>query len=143
MQKYFILFLSLVILFGCSTTPTDDQILTENSIDDLKSAFEDSKMPFYIPPATKVDSIEVNDSTMSINIITNKRFSYRPFRENDINEISNDVRTFLGPKYYNYDINIFSMGYPLEELIPNYFRPSVNKYDFSRIPDSKVERPKP
>ena len=144
-MRFFIIIIILfsLILVGCSSTPTDKQVPAENSIDDLISAFENSEMPFFIPPATKVDTIEVNDSVMSIIIRTNKRFSYRPFRENDINEIYNDIRTFLGPKYYNYDVQIFSMGYPLEELIPNYYRSSVNQYDFSRIPDSKVYRPRP
>lgn len=131
------------MLVGCSTTLTDKQVPTENTIDELKSAFENSEMSFNIPPATKIDTIEVSDSPMLITIKANKRFSYRPFRENDIDEIYNDVRTFLGPKYYNHDVKIFSMGYSLEELIPNYYRSSVNKYDFSRIPDSKVNRPKP
>ena len=142
MQKHLVLILSFLILYGCSSTSTNNEIPEQNSIEDLKSAFENYDMPFYIPPSTKVDSIDVNDSTMSITIFTNKRFSYRPFRENDINDIYNDVRTFLGPKYYNYDVKIYTMGYSLEDMIPNYYRSSVNEYDFSRIPDSKAKRPK-
>ncbi|MEN8193043.1 MAG: xanthan lyase [Bacteroidota bacterium] len=132
----------LLMLYSCSSTPADSPLPKSNSIDDLMSAFENNELSFYVPPATKIDSIDINDSAQSLIINTNKRFSYRPFRENDVNEIYHNIRTYLGPKYYNYDIKINSMGYSLDELIPNYYRTSVEKLDFSRIPDSKIIRPR-
>ena len=144
MRTYLVLLIFLSLIFiGCSSSSTTSKIPDQNSIDDFQSTFENYEMPFYIPHASRIDSIEVNDSLMSIIINTNKRFSYRPFREHEIHEIYNDIRTFLGPKYFNYNVKIFSMGYSLEELIPNYYRPSVSNYDFSRVPDSKLKRAKP
>lgn len=130
-------------MFGCSTTSTKKDIPEENSIDKLKSTFENYEFSFYTPPGSKIDSTFVDNSIDKIVFFTNKRFALRPFREDEISEIYNELLTYLGPKYYNHEMEIVSLGKTLHELIPNFYRSSVSDYDFSRIPDSKIERPKP
>lgn len=135
--------LMLLLIFGCSTTSTKKDIPEKNSIEDLKSAFEDNEFSFYTPPGSKIDSTIIDSSIDKLIFYTNKRFALRPFRENDISEIYSEIRTFLGPEYYNHQIEILSLGKKLNELVPNFYRSSVTDYDFSRIPDSKLKRPKP
>ena len=142
-KNFFPVMISILFLVSCQSVPTTDEIPLDDKIAMLENSFEKQKMPFTIPAGSKIESIYIDDTTKTIEIITNKRFSYRPFRENSVKDIYNDVRNFFGPKYYNYDVKIYTMNYSIDELIPNFYRSTVYDYDFKRLPDSKIKRPKP
>jgi len=139
---YYFLFAILPIFFtGCSSSTINNEIPEENKIDLLKEKFENREFSFLIPGGTRIDSVTVDEQNQSITIMANEKFSYRKFRDNEIVEIYDEIRTFLGPKYYNYNVEIFTLGFPIEELVPNFYRTDKAQIDSSRIP--KREKIKP
>lgn len=138
MKNFYKFFILLVLGFfttfcSQSTTIIDSKIPEENKLELLSQKFAKGEFSFPIPRGSKIDTIVVNKELQKMTIETNSRFSFRPFRENEISEIKNEVRSFLGPKYYNYDIDIFSLGQPIEKLIPNFYLEDKSKIDSQRI----------
>ncbi|MDA3861806.1 MAG: N-acetylmuramoyl-L-alanine amidase [Melioribacteraceae bacterium] len=130
--------LLMLLLFACSSATIDDKSLPkENRIEELKSHFAKKEFQFEIPSGSKMDSVIIDDVSQLIRIETNDRFSFRPFRVNDIENIKSEIRTFFGPKYFNYDIDVYSLGMPIEKLIPNYYMENKNNIDSSRIAQRK------
>ena len=127
-----------LFVFSCSSSSDSIKSVPEtNKIKELKNQFAKKEFQFLIPSGSKIDSIEINEGNRTIKIETNNRFSFRPFREYSVEEIKNEIGAFLGPKYYDYDIDIFSLGIPLEKLIPNYYIENEKNTDPSRIPKAK------
>ncbi len=133
--KFFIISLLLTQLYSCSSSTETIKTLPEkNIVEELKDAFIKKEFHFLIPSGSKIDSITINTKEETIKIKTNNRFSFRPFRELDIDNIKNEIRTFLGAEYFNYNIEIYSLGMPIEKLIPNYYLENRSNIDSSRIP---------
>jgi hypothetical protein len=44
------------------------------------------------------------------------------------------TKSYLGRHYRKYSINMFSRIWPVEELIPNYYRKGLISYDLERMP---------
>ncbi|MCF6269516.1 MAG: fibronectin type III domain-containing protein [Melioribacteraceae bacterium] len=133
--RFFIFSLLLMLFFSCSSSTETIKTLPEKDLfEELKSSFAKKEFQFLIPSGSKIDSIDINSSEQIIRIETNNRFSFRPFREIDIYDITNEIRTFLGAEYFNFEIEIYSLGMPIEKLIPNYYLENKNNIDSSRIP---------
>ncbi len=96
--------------------------------------------PVKIFPGTRIDSIRLDEKNKRIGVFLNKRFSFVPFREETVRQIYQTLKKELGRKYRKYDLTVYSLEVPIEELVPNYFRPDVERYDESRLP-KKYERP--
>jgi len=139
MKRLFIIPLLLLLTY-CSSS---EMLTTQNGIpqkkifESLREEFDNGKLPFLIPTGSKVDTIEVNDSLKSIKIMTNSRFSFRAFRDNDITDINNSIRNYLGAEYYDYYVQLYSLGVPIEKLIPNYYLWDKSKIDSNRITKRK------
>lgn len=131
-----------LVLPACSsivTTEETTELPLEQLIENFKTNFSNAKFSFKIPGGSQIDSVIIDESSKQINIRANNRFSFRPFRETDVNEIYTEVKTFFGSQFAGYNISIFSLGVPLDELIPNIYRTST-KTDDSRLP-LRRERP--
>ena len=143
MKKIFfntlLLFFSVYYFFGC----TSKEIIREKKpleikIDSLRKVIKTKNLPFVIPSSTKLDTIIIDDPNKAVIIKLSKEFSYYPFREKNVRNIYSLFKSYLGDKYISYDFHIRTMGYDIEELIPNYYRTDSTKYDYSRIPRKKA-----
>jgi len=93
-----------------------------------------TRTPFSLNPAVRIDSVIVNKSEKSVRIYFNKYFSYVPFREENVAFTHRLLKKFLGRSFRKYDVTIFTLNQPIEQLIPNFFRADSSRYDFSRMP---------
>lgn len=128
----------MFLIFSCSTsTDLIKKVPKLNKVEELKIQFAEKYFQFLIPTGSKIDSIDISEDKETIEIFTNSRFSFRPFRENEIYDIKSEIRSFLGPKYFNSEIEIYSLDMPIERLIPNYYIENKNDIDSSRIPKAR------
>jgi len=111
--------------------------LTMEAIKRASQCIEENMSPNYkgpIPINSKIDSVIVDITQHQVNIFLSKHFSYQPFRPQSINPIYFLFKKYLGRKFRNYNLSLFSLKEPIEQLIPNFFQPGINRYDFNRMP---------
>jgi len=132
-------------LSGCATKEIiKEEIVLKEKIEQFKIDLEKRNLTFKVPQASKVDTVLIDTSKKLITLKFNKAFSFIPFRNENVKEIYSSIKYYFGPAvagFNEYDFSIETLGYKIEELIPNYFRDSLS-YDYSRIPKQK-ERPLP
>jgi hypothetical protein len=140
-----LIILQVLLIFGCgsSVKVIDQGLSIEESREFIINSFEKDKFSFEIPGGTKVKEIIIDSSNRSIEIILNKNFSYRPFRKESVNKIYGEVKKLLPVDYADYDLKVFSLSMPIEELIPNIFRNDSTDYDFDRMPFGEFLRDNP
>ncbi len=139
MKRLLILPLTILLTYCSSTelTQTQKEIPEVNRIEELKTQFAKREFSFVIPTGSRIDSIDINEADQILKIETSKHFAFRPFRESDIGNIKSEIRTFLNPEYFNYTMEVYSLGMPIEELVPNYYIENKRDIDSSRIPSIK------
>jgi len=102
-----------------------------------------SNLPqFKFSQNAKVESVKIDSIKKTITIYFDKELSYIPFREDNVKAFYSEVQNYYEPNYKDYSFSIRTLGYPIENLIPNYYRTSSADYDFSRMPSNK-KRPLP
>ena len=143
MKKIFfyplIIFLSFYYFFGCASKEIiQEKKQVEIKIDSLRKDLKNRSLPFIIPSSTKLDTILIDDVNKSVTIKLSKEFSYYPLREKNVKSIYSLFKSYLGDKYKNYDFHIKTIGYDIEDLVPNFYRSDSTKYDYSRIPKKKT-----
>lgn len=89
-----------------------------------------------IPINSKIDSVQVDRESNKLNIFLSKHFSYQPFRPQNIDPIYDLFEKYMGRKFRKFDLTLFSLNEPIENLIPNYYRINTNDYDWKRMPTS-------
>ncbi len=99
--------------------------------------------PFRMSRAVRIDSVVVNKPAKTLRVYLNKPFSYVPFREESVRETYALLHKFLGRSFRKYNVTIFSLNEPIEQLIPNFFRPDSTQFDFARLPRLPQKRPAP
>ena len=102
-----------------------------------------TRIPFKISPAVRIDSVLVNKTEKTLTVYLNKPFSYVPFREENVRQTYTLLKKFLGHSFRKYKLIIFTLNEPIEQLIPNFFRSDSSRYDFSRLPKLPEKRPDP
>ncbi len=129
------LFLALaLILSGCETLkfikekPSVQQIVTE-----FRTAFENNEFKFAKFPEVSIDSMKIDSVTQSIKIFFNDALSYNPIREKYVSDTYAEIKNYFKAKNYVGNLKIYTLNYPLEELIPNFYRSDTSKYDVKRI----------
>lgn len=100
-------------------------------------------VPLKLNPKTRIDSLLIDDKNLKVQVDLNKYFAFTPLRENNVNQIYKTIREIIGKKYRKYHLLIRSKEYPIQELIPNYFRSRKEDFDLSRMPLPNVKRPLP
>lgn len=88
-----------------------------------------------------IDTILVDEADKQIDIHFSRIFSYMPFREARISYINNQIKDRLGFWFRKYKLNIYTMGQPIENLIPNFYRSDIQEYDSARFSKKKKETP--
>lgn len=118
---------------------TEALLQANRCIDENMSA--DSAGP--IPIHTKVDSISLYLSKLQLNIYLSKYFSYQPFREEGVESIYALFREYLGKKFDDFNLILFTLDHPIENLIPNFYRADTSRYDDLRMPKAGIQNPPP
>lgn len=98
---------------------------TEN-IDSFKEANKISR-------AAKILSVNSDEQKKEIKIFFSRELSFLPFRQENVEKIYSDVKQIFGNEFSDYNFIVYSTRYPIEELIPNYYR-SEEKIDKNRLP---------
>ncbi|MCU0644996.1 MAG: fibronectin type III domain-containing protein [bacterium] len=91
-----------------------------------------------IPVNSKIDSATLDLNRSQLNIYLSKHFSYQPFRPDNIEPIYSLFKKYLGRKFKKFDLTLYSLNQPIENLIPNFFRADNSKFDYSRMPSEKI-----
>jgi hypothetical protein len=99
--------------------------------------------PLKLNPQTRIDTLVIEDKNLNILVDFNKYFSFTPLREDNVNQVYKTIRERIGKKYRRYEVQIRSREYPIQDLIPNYFRSRKEDQDISRKPLPDGQRPLP
>ena len=69
-----------------------------------------------------VDSLKVEKENRTMRIWFSPGLSYYPFREESCRLFRESIVSSLGRKFRKYDIELITNTYPIEQLVPNYYR---------------------
>ncbi len=132
--------ISIIFLSSCSIFKVVKQKPTlKQTIIQFKEGIESNKFGFAKYPYVKIDSIEVDSINKIIRINFNKKLSYTPLRENNVKTIYSAVNSFFNDYSNEYKISIKTLGFPIEKLIPNFFRKNRYEFDTSRLPKTTLK----
>jgi hypothetical protein len=126
-----------LVLDGCvSTRPAGEEYRRA-----LDEAILNKELPFPAPQGTRVDSVRIDDSTRTVDVTLSKEFAYGPFRPATVERIYEGVKEIFGDSYRGYTFRVRTLRTPVEELIPNFYRRDSTRFDKSRIPLMREDRP--
>ncbi|KAA3612507.1 MAG: xanthan lyase [Calditrichaeota bacterium] len=112
-------------------------------VEDFVFLVQSSGYPIKIHPVTRIKKLSLNKEKKEIIIEFSKPFSYIPFREDNVLQTYSELRKTLGDDYNNYSQKIITLNQPIENLIPNYYRPNRDGWDNSRLAIKSENKPKP
>ncbi len=95
---------------------------------------------WYLSGDLKIDSIKVDEKNRTLDIWFPPTLLFNPVREDTYGKLINSVKKDLGKKFTGYAVTMYTGGFNLENLIPNYFR-HILPPDESRIPKTGDVRP--
>jgi hypothetical protein len=100
-------------------------------------------LPIVFPANAKIENVTVDRQKRIVKIDLSKEFSYVPFRNETVEMLYDQFRQGLDPDNSEYELQINALNYPIEELVPNYFRTGTSEYDQKRMPLNRFSRPLP
>ena len=100
----------------------------------FKRPIEKRDFRFEIPKGTKLEEVSIDSLNKIITINLTRPFSYIAFRDGNVKEIYSEIKSCFGQDFSEYKYSIRSLGIPIEDFIPNYFRKDSSLFDNSRIP---------
>jgi hypothetical protein len=103
-------------------------------VEQFLESCREEKYPVPTSRLSRIDSLVLDRETDQLDIYFNSFFAYVPFRELNVSTIYDEMKSYLGWRYGGYDITLYSRQYPVEQLVPNYYRTDKAKYDLSRMP---------
>ncbi|HED36711.1 MAG TPA: xanthan lyase, partial [Ignavibacteria bacterium] len=136
------LYIGLFITTNCKKAGISKSTFIQSKKIIFSTKIKERNFDFNIPFGTKLESFIVDPVHKKIKIVFNRPFSYQPFRNENVAHIYKVIKDFWGKRFKNYKFSIQTLGYPIEKLIPNYYRSSHLFYDSTRIPP-KINRPNP
>lgn len=137
MQKIKIFFLSLVLLFinSCSTS---EVITLQSEFDycnaDFISHLDIIKHDFNLSKYVKLNDVLFDSVNKIITVQFSKELASLPIREEFAADLKNTIRDYFTGNLSDCDLVVTSMGYNIDELIPNFYRSDKSKTDRTRIP---------
>ena len=139
--KLFLTVLLSLIFLSCSTIEevTLNNVFTEK-VTSFRESIDSLKEILNLPRNVKLEDSSIDTLKKSITLEFSKDFAVIPFRENNVDNIYKSVKNFFGDRFLSYNFSINSIGLPIEELIPNYYRTDKLKLDQSRLPKIKGDR---
>jgi len=129
------LLLSVILLQNCSTEKniSKEFNLFEQSKQEFLSDLKSGKFDFSLPAGTKLTSMNYDENRKLLEINFNDRFGVVPMREDNVNLIYKQTKSFFSNYFEINELIIKSNIYELHELIPNYYRKDL-EIDKNRIP---------
>jgi hypothetical protein len=145
-----IFFTIAIIFYSCSSEPIIKDVFPVKAkmtvfdkANEFEIDFKANNLAFKIPAGSKVDTILIDTAAKTVIIDFNRNFSYIPFRDSNVALIYKTVKNIFGPSFNDYKYSIRTLHYPIETLVPNYFRKDTADYDYSRLPKGVKQRPLP
>lgn len=142
--KFYSLLYPFILLLTISGCVAVKEIIDEEEfnlkVSEFREHYPELRKTFNIPSSGKIDTIFYNDEQRKITIRFTKQFASIPLREENVNAIKDSIRSFFGEEYSLYDFELLVEKYPLEELIPNYYRSAQARIDKSRLPVSREKK---
>lgn len=123
-------YLFQLLLFFSITLSVHAQVADKDLRMQLSQYFNQYRCDSKIKQPALTD-LQINSSKKQIAVYTNDAFAQQPFRQETVNRIYSEVKSFLPKSLNRYDIVIYTENRPIEELIPNLYR-KKNK-DRSRL----------
>ena len=87
----------------------------------------------------KLDSLKIREEERIIDLYFAPQLSYYPFREESCSQFRQSLKESLGRKFRNFNLEVITNNYNLDQLVPNYFRKSL-PVDSSRFPLHRIEK---
>lgn len=148
MKTLLLLIASLVMIFlpGCSALRSlglVPALTTEEILIEFKHDFAAKKLPFSLPPQTRVDTLTIDSLQRVVAIDFSDHLSMIPFREENVRDLYAGAAEYFGDSFKEFSLSLRTLRQPIEELVPNYFRTDTARYDRSRLPVQTRERPRP
>ncbi|MDD5581963.1 MAG: xanthan lyase [Candidatus Marinimicrobia bacterium] len=120
-----------------------DNTATRRLYTAMEAFIDDAKKERLIPINARMDSLAYHPEENVIELYMNQAFSYKPYRENEITKLKHKILESAGKQYKNSIVTIYSNGYEVSELVPNYFRSDPATYDPSRMAIPQLFPPPP
>lgn len=121
-----------LLMFGFVFVNISSQTVSKEAKEYIERYFEFNNPDSVGVACPKLKDIEVDAKRKRVDITFDKTLEYRPFREDFVSKAKKDIQKKLGRKFRGYDINIYTNGAELSDLIPNFYR-SKNRQDRSRL----------
>lgn len=88
----------------------------------------------------RIDSFFVDTKKKTVDLYADLILSYMPMTEEKVGRIEMCVRDYLPESYKKYEINVFSDGQNIRDLVPNFYR-TTYKIDKTRIFTNREKDP--
>lgn len=122
-------FLLLITLQGYSAGNPKLLRTAEKKLADWKNPFPE----WQHIGKPKIDSVRLDGTSKKLSLYFSPELLYYPFREDSYEAFRASVTGTLGKKFSKTDIEVYTGGYSLGQLVPNYFRKDL-PVDKSRLP---------
>ncbi len=96
------------------------------------------KKSFNLARSTKLEKLDVDHGNKRIRFDFSREFASIPLRTSNVEKIYINVKEVFGTEFSDYNFEIYSMNYLIEELIPNYYRSDEQEVDKSRLTKSNL-----
>ena len=90
--------------------------------------------PVAVSRGLRVDSVRVDRRDRQIDVYYNWVLGQVPYREENVQQVYAAFRKKLRWRFRDCAVTLYSKKFPVEELIPNYFRKDSTLYDTHRLP---------
>ncbi|MEO8231553.1 MAG: xanthan lyase [Ignavibacteriota bacterium] len=143
MKKKSISFLIVTSLLFIKCSTVEEISLNDEfnyKTDLILESIDSLNLNLKLPRNTKIESVSMDTLNKSISISFNNNFAVIPLRDENVKKIYESIEDFYGPSFHDYNFNISSIGYPIENLIPNYYKKDKTNIDTSKLPIKKNAR---
>lgn len=124
MMKKAILILAGFVLPGFSLfAQREDKGLKES----LSAYFSSYETAFTTPrDRCRLDRVTVDNDAKQINLFANEVFAAQPFTPENVKAIYDTVKNRLPASYRSYNVTVYGLNYPIEDLVPNDIRKTAD-----------------
>ncbi len=145
-KRLFFISLALMLLFGCQPKllkrmpvynyagMSKQEIKVHKKVEHFLQKIAIQGKPISLRPGTRIDSVVIDNKQRTIGVYMNKAFASVPFRDPQVRTLYSMLKSQLGRKYKRYHLTIYGLQFPIEALVPNFFRQDTSRYDTSRLP---------
>jgi hypothetical protein len=99
-----------------------------------------TREPLPLPRGVRIESLILQPAAKSLAVTFSKNFSYPAFRPDTVKAVYSRIHALLGKKYNDFTITLYTLGQPIEDLVPNYYRRNAGQWDRKRM---AVQAPRP